>query len=72
MADDTEIPKPLCVFCSAPWTDEMVQVLAEAEINWGYYPGDGSVDEIEVKIDVVCSSCKRLVYRKECRIQQEW
>lgn len=60
------IPPPLCVFCNAPWTDDMVQVLAEAEIADGYY-GDYSIEHIDVTIDVTCSSCKRLVYRKECR-----
>lgn len=61
------IPPPLCVFCKAPWTDDMLTVYAEADMDWGYYPGDGHVDHIDAKIDVVCSSCNRLVYRKEVR-----
>lgn len=64
--DDQKIPPPLCVWCSAPWTDEMVQMGAEAEMESGYY-GDSYVEYIDLKIDVVCSTCKRLVYRKEVR-----
>ena len=69
---DAEIPKPLCVFCSAPWTDDMVKISAQAEIEWGYYPDDGSIQEIEVKVDIVCSSCGKLVYRKECTQRGGW
>lgn len=70
MTDETSelsIPPPLCVWCSAPWTDDMLKVSAEADIEWGYYPGDAYVDSVDVSIDVTCSSCKRLVYRKEIR-----
>lgn len=64
---DERIPPPLCVFCSAPWTDDMVKVLASAEEYSGYYAGDHRIEAIEVKIDATCSSCGRLVYRKEIR-----
>ncbi len=67
MGKAPEIPKPLCVFCSKPWTDEMVQVSASAELEHGYYPGEIDGCEIDTVIDVICSSCDRLVYRKECR-----
>lgn len=69
MNDESETPPPpRCVFCNAPWTDDMVTVLAEAELEHGYYPGDSSsVDHIDVSIDVTCSSCGKLVYRKEIR-----
>ena len=43
----------------------MVNVLARAEIYNGYY-GDWELDGIDVLIDVKCSSCGRVVYRKEC------
>jgi hypothetical protein len=39
----------------------------EASIDNGYYPDDYSVEHIDVVIDVNCSSCQRLVYRKELR-----
>ena len=61
------IPPPLCVFCNAPWTDDMMEVYAKADMDWGYYPGDARVEAIVVNIDVTCSSCQRVVYRKECR-----
>jgi hypothetical protein len=65
MSDD--IPPPLCVFCNAPWTDDMVKVLAATEVERGYYEGEIDGVETVINIDVTCSSCKRLVYRKECR-----
>lgn len=61
-------PPPLCVFCSAPWTDDMMKVFASAELEHGYYD-DVWVDFIDLTVDVTCSSCKRLVYRKEVRQQ---
>lgn len=64
---DGWVKPPLCVFCSAPWTDDMLKVSAEAALEYGYY-GDASVEHIDTTIDIVCSSCKRLVYRKEIRI----
>lgn len=58
--------RPICVFCNAPWDDGMIRVLAESEVEEGYY---GGVDDIETvaTIDVTCHSCKRLIYRKEVR-----
>ena len=61
--------RPICVFCNAPWTDDMLKVMAEADIENGYYEGDYSVVGYDVSIDVTCSSCNRLVYRKELRIR---
>lgn len=63
--DEVVIPPPLCVWCSAPWTDGMVKIFADAEMYHGYYEGDISVERITVDIEVTCSSCKRLVYKKE-------
>lgn len=67
MDERETIPPPLCVWCGAPWTDEMVKVLAEAEIENGYYEGDYSVEGIDVCIDVTCGSCGKAVYKKEIR-----
>lgn len=57
--------RPLCVFCSAPWTDDMLKLMTQTEYEMGYY-GD-SVDAIEVWVDmeIHCSSCKRLIYSKQ-------
>lgn len=59
-----EPPPPLCVFCNAPWSDDMLKVYSDAEISWGDY---GGLDGIETTIDVTCRSCNRLVYRKHVR-----
>lgn len=61
-----DIPPPLCVFCNAPWTKDMMKVFTNAEMETGYY-GDRYLDTLETVVDVTCSSCKRLVYRKEIR-----
>jgi hypothetical protein len=58
-------PPPLCVFCNAPWTDDMVKIFAQASMYHGYYEGDIWVEGIAASLDVTCGSCGRLVYRKE-------
>lgn len=60
--------RPICGFCNAPWTDDMLKLQAEADEDWGYYPGDHCIDGIDATVDIVCSSCNRLIYRKEIRV----
>lgn len=49
---------PACVFCNAPWTPAMIELV---ELS-GYC---SSCSDAERVIDVFCGACTRLVYRKE-------
>jgi len=51
--------KILCPYCSAQFTAEMEQDLADSS----GCPTCGPI--IEGTIDIYCSNCKKLVYRKE-------
>lgn len=56
------IVRPLCPFCSAPWTDGMIQVEADASQGCdtcGH--GGGAYGEVRI----CCASCSRLIYVKE-------
>lgn len=57
--------RPKCVFCSSPWTDDMIVLLHDTEVERGWY--DGDIDGVRVRalMDINCSSCKRLIYQKE-------
>lgn len=62
--------RPICVFCNAPWTDDMIEMMNNSTEETGYY-GDVSVDySFEVKI--VCKSCERLIYQKTCTDHGRW
>ena len=58
--------RPICVFCNAPWTDDMIQVF-DIDAKHGEGSWDSGPEEQEATIDITCSSCKRLIYRKEYR-----
>jgi hypothetical protein len=72
---DGWVRPPLCVFCSAPWTDDMLKVSAEVELEDGYYGDTYLTGAGIVSVDINCSTCKRLVYRKEIRctnVERQW
>jgi hypothetical protein len=56
--------RPLCAFCSTPWTDAMIQVFdvdaCHGEGSYDFGPENG-----RATIDITCEACKRLIYRKE-------
>ena len=56
--------RPLCVFCGAPWTDDMVRVFdIDASHGCGSY--DFGPENQRATVDITCSTCDRLIYRKE-------
>ena len=65
--DGFALRPPLCVFCSAPWTDDMITVFARVEMEEGYYGETYLTGKADAVMDIKCSTCKRLVYRKEIR-----
>jgi len=56
--------RPICVFCNAPWTDDMITVY---DIDASHGPGSYDVgpENQQATVDITCSTCKRLIYRKE-------
>ena len=56
--------RPICVFCNAPWTDAMIRVFdIDARHGEGSY--DFGPEDQVATLDITCSSCERLIYRKE-------
>jgi|HubBroStandDraft_2_1064218.scaffolds.fasta_scaffold00063_36 hypothetical protein len=58
--------RPLCPFCSAPWDDNMIRVY-DIDASHGEGSYDFGPEAQRATIDIKCSSCKRLIYRKEYR-----
>lgn len=46
---------------------DMVKVSAEVELENGYYGDTYLTGQGDAVVDITCSTCKRLVYRKEIR-----
>lgn len=56
--------RPVCVFCNAPWTDDMIRVF-DVDACHGEGSYDFGPENERATIDITCGSCKRLIYRKE-------
>ena len=56
--------KILCPYCSSPYTAEMEEVLDDVGFKCDTC---GPITEIQGTIDIYCSNCKKLVYRKEVK-----
>ncbi len=57
--------RPLCPFCSKPWSACMMGRFENSKLDTGYY---GDVYGVETTIDITCDGCERLIYRKEVEI----
>lgn len=54
---------PLCVFCSKPWTETMINL--EANSGGGGCETCGYGGEGNYRLEICCEHCKRLIYVKE-------
>lgn len=57
--------RPLCPFCSRPWSAKMMDLFEQCSVSTGYY---GDPEEIEGVIDITCGGCERTIYRKEVEL----
>lgn len=58
--------RPLCVFCSTPWTDEMIHIY-DVDAKHGADSYDFGPEDMEATLEIKCGSCERLIYKKEFR-----
>ena len=58
--------RPICVYCNAPWTDEMITVY-DIDVKRDYGSYDFGPYDQRATVDITCSTCRRLIYRKEFR-----
>ena len=56
--------RPLCVFCNTPWTDEMINI-HDIDACHGEGSYDFGPENQTATLDITCSSCGKLIYRKE-------
>lgn len=60
MNDETKFA-PLCIWCSAPWSDENIQV---ENFDCADQCDSGRIDDETVTVSIVCHACNREMYRK--------
>lgn len=58
--------RPICVFCNAPWTDDMIRVF-DIDASHGEGSCDFGAEDQRATVDITCTGCNRLIYRKEYR-----
>jgi formate dehydrogenase maturation protein FdhE len=58
--------RPKCVFCNAEWDDAMIRVF-NVDARHGPDSWDFGPEDQRASIDITCSTCQRLIYRKEYR-----
>lgn len=67
MTDETGFApgaRPICVFCNAPWTDDMIRIY-DVDASHGEGSYDFGPEDRRASLDITCSSCNRLIYRRE-------
>ena len=57
-------PKPLCPFCSEPWTDDMIRVF-EIDAMHGEGSYDLGPEDERATAEISCGTCDRLIYRRQ-------
>jgi DNA-directed RNA polymerase subunit RPC12/RpoP len=62
MTNKNNYKPPICVWCSKPWTDEMVEI--ETEVS-NSCPTCGYGQEVTGKMTITCDNCNKIVYIKE-------
>ena len=55
--------KPICPYCRAEWTDEMVK-FEDVQCSSGCETCGYGADA-KFTLDIHCANCKKLIYRKE-------
>lgn len=62
MAEEKFAPK--CIWCSAPWSDDNVEIYDDEKDSWGS-DSMGSFTDVSLSVSIECHSCKREIYRKD-------
>lgn len=62
--------RPLCAFCNAPWSDDMIRTFNYSTEESGYY--DEVIVEYSFEVKIECHSCNRLIYQKTCEDGRSW
>jgi hypothetical protein len=62
----SEGARPKCVFCNTDWDDEMIRVF-DVDASHGPDSYDFGPENQRATVDITCSTCERLIYRKEYR-----
>lgn len=57
--------RPVCGFCNAPWTEDMIRIFNISSSGGCDTCGYGATKS--ASIDITCEKCERVIYQKEYR-----